>query len=91
MRAPTPTEMQDPYSSHRSLIDPAMKQRLNELVQTAKKYKTKACGMQKLIGLQAPSSYENEMMRLNRRTMKRKPPVPTSGRGRSGSRSPMTT
>lgn len=52
---------QQTYESHRSLIDPRMKQRLNELVQTAKKYKTKACGMQKLIGLQAPASFEIEM------------------------------
>lgn len=71
------------YDSHRSQIDPAMKQRLNELVETAKRYRTKACGMQKVIGLQPPSSFDIEVQRLNRRSLVRKPPVPKPTRPKS--------
>lgn len=48
----------DTYESHRSLIDPAMKQRLDQLIRTTNQYKTKACGMHSMIGLVGLSNAE---------------------------------
>ena len=80
------------YESHRSLIDPSMKRRLDELMKTANQYKTKACGMHGMMGLIGPTSVDIEEQRNRRRRMPRKPPIPKSGatvttRNGSGSRS----
>lgn len=63
-----------------------MKRRLSELMRTARQYKTKACGMHNMIGLNRPSSMGVESQRLQRKRMKRKPPVPTQRSVRSASR-----
>jgi len=57
-------ENQNTYESHRSLIDPAIKQRLGQLVKDAKHYKTKACGMHAMLGLQGPTNTDIELQRI---------------------------
>lgn len=53
-----------------------MKQRLGQLVKDAQLYKTKACGMNGMLGLTAPSQADNVMRRMEKRRMVRKPPIP---------------
>jgi len=69
---------QNTYESHKSLIDPAIKLRLGQLVKDARQYKTKACGMHSILGLQGPNSPDIELQRIQRRRMVKKPPVPTN-------------
>lgn len=69
-----------------------MKSRLDELMRTANRYKTKACGMHGMMGLIGPTSVDIEEQRNRRRRMARKPPVPKKSilnniKSRSGSRS----